>query len=199
MIATAVTTIIMKVNCSSFYAGDGVTVFLPEGFNPSDHLPSPAFVNEPEPAKGGQAHTCAIVPQFRRFLGKSIAVIETGDADLYGGGEVNGSLRRKGEFARYGIRVETTDGTATLHLTQTDGKLENRISKIRMGIHDGERIIYSDYVQGNTVSMEIPDTTCKGLNPERFRFTELEDYAVNKPVTLFELIKSEILKEQDQD
>lgn len=106
---------------------------------------------------------------------------------------------RKGEFARYGIRVETADGTATLHLTQTDGKLENRISKIRMGFLDGERITYSDYVQGDTVSMEIPDTTRKGLNPERFRFTELEDYSVNKPVTLFELIKSEILKEQDQD
>lgn len=103
---------------------------------------------------------------------------------------------RKGEFARYEVKVETSDGVATLSLAKIEGKMEGKLSKIRMGLLDGERITYSDFAEADTVSLKVPAASHKGLDTERFRFTELEDYSVNKPVTLMELIKSEIVKEQ---
>lgn len=84
----------MDIESRSFYSGDGVTVFEPVGFNPSDHLPSPIFVKELVPSEDGKDHSCSLKPEFRTRMGKSIAEINTGDADLYGGGEVNGRLRR---------------------------------------------------------------------------------------------------------
>lgn len=90
------------MNFKSFCAGDGIKVFEPEGFNPVNHLPSPAFVRDlcPVPDSSWNSDTIPAtspVPKFKRHFGKSIAIIETCDADLYGGGEVNGHLRRSGK------------------------------------------------------------------------------------------------------
>lgn len=86
----------MKINFKSYSAGDGVTVFIPDGFNAADHLPSPAFVTELAPV-ADDGRQCALHPAFKRVFGRSVAVVDTGDADLYGGGEVNSSLRRNGD------------------------------------------------------------------------------------------------------
>lgn len=87
----------MNLKFRSFCAGEGVTVFEPEGFDPVNHLPSPAFVRDLCPvSEAASGPDTALAPGFKRLFGKSIAVMATDGADLYGGGEVNGHLRRSG-------------------------------------------------------------------------------------------------------
>ena len=81
----------------SYTTGNGVAVFVPEGFDASQHLPSPIFVRELVPT-GEVPHDWQLRPQFTTENGKSIVSIHVGDnADLYGTGEVFGHLRRNGE------------------------------------------------------------------------------------------------------
>ncbi len=81
----------------SYTTTDGVAVFIPEGFDASQHLPSPIFVRELVP-QGNLPQDWQLRPQFTTENGKSIAAIHVGDdVDLYGTGEVFGHLRRNGE------------------------------------------------------------------------------------------------------
>lgn len=80
----------------AYLAADGVAVFEPKGFEPAQHLPSPIFAKALED-NGPVPEGWALNPVFSRLLGKNAVTIETGDADLYGGGEVYGDLRRNGE------------------------------------------------------------------------------------------------------
>lgn len=83
-----------------YMAADGVAVFIPEKFNPEDHLPSPIFLRDLVPV-GEVPSTWDLVPEFSTSDGKSVATLEVGDADLYGTGEVYGNLRRNGDRNLY--------------------------------------------------------------------------------------------------
>ena len=79
---------------SSFLAGDGIAVFYPADFDSTLTLPSLAIERDLKPQKA-MPSGWEIVPEFRTEDGKSIAEISCGpDVDLYGTGEVTGSLRR---------------------------------------------------------------------------------------------------------
>lgn len=77
-------------------AADGVAVFVPDGFNAADHLPSPIFVRDLVPVADVPS-AWTLVPSFGSEDGKSVMTLEVGDADLYGTGEVWGPLRRNGD------------------------------------------------------------------------------------------------------
>lgn len=71
----------MSLKFQSFCAEEGVTVFVPEGFDPVNHLPSPVFVRDLCPRSEAQhdaVQSQMPKPAFKRLFGKSIAVIETG-------------------------------------------------------------------------------------------------------------------------
>ncbi|MCQ2178101.1 MAG: DUF5110 domain-containing protein [Bacteroidales bacterium] len=77
---------------------DGVTVYEPQGFDPANHLPSPIFVRQPEPSfRSVPVKDSAPAPVFGTFFGLCTATLEVGDADIYGGGEVCGRLRRNND------------------------------------------------------------------------------------------------------
>jgi alpha-glucosidase len=79
---------------SSFLAGDRIAVFYPAGFDSTQTLPSLMMEKELVPQRAVPPDW-KIVPEFKTEGGKSVAVISYNrDADLYGTGEVTGSLRR---------------------------------------------------------------------------------------------------------
>jgi alpha-glucosidase len=79
---------------SSFMAGDGVAVFIPHGFDADGTLPSLILTRTLE-KKGRVPFDWTVKPVFSKNGGKYVAKIRyKGDADLYGTGEVTGSLRR---------------------------------------------------------------------------------------------------------
>lgn len=80
----------------SFLTRSGVAVFEPKGYDSSMHSPSPIFTDELR-KESDLSPDWKMQPSFRRFFGRNHAIIETGDADLYGTGEVRGNLRRNGD------------------------------------------------------------------------------------------------------
>lgn len=95
----------------SYLTTSGVSVFEPEGYVPSLHSPSPIFIEELKysaPLDDGWN----LRPSFRKRLGKNCVTIDTGDADLYGTGEVSGNLRRNGDRQ---IFWNTENPTGYLH------------------------------------------------------------------------------------
>jgi alpha-glucosidase len=79
---------------SSFLAYKGIAVFYPADFDSLQTLPSLVMEKELLPQKAVPSDW-KIVPEFKTEDGKSIAEIPCGsDVDLYGTGEVTGSLRR---------------------------------------------------------------------------------------------------------
>lgn len=80
----------------SYLAQDGVAVFIPEGFNPENHLPSPIFQRDLVPM-AQLPSGWELVPRFSTEDGKSVMTMDVDDADLYGTGEVYGPLRRNGD------------------------------------------------------------------------------------------------------
>lgn len=97
--------VLIAASCSSgsgvgrvYEVQPGVTVYEPAGYDSSQHSPSPIFLKELRPCGGGVSGLDAgLCPKFYRVWGKSVVSIDAGDADLYGGGEVSGNLRRNGD------------------------------------------------------------------------------------------------------
>lgn len=74
--------------------GNNIAVFYPENFEASSTLPSMALLSEPD-SIGPLPANWPVIPEFIIESGKNKAIIETEDnIDLYGTGEVVGSLRR---------------------------------------------------------------------------------------------------------
>lgn len=88
--------IFKRVAANVYAAGDSVSVFEPRHYDPSQHSPSPIFTGELLPLEGVDV-SCSLVPRFTKRFGRSVVTIDTGDADLYGTGEVEGNLRRNGD------------------------------------------------------------------------------------------------------
>ena len=79
---------------SSYLAGEGVAVFIPNGFDSAETQPSLIFSRILE-KKASVPFDWAIKPVFSKNGGKAVAKIRfKGDVDLYGTGEVTGPLRR---------------------------------------------------------------------------------------------------------
>jgi alpha-glucosidase len=79
---------------TSFLTAEGIAVFYPAGFDSLQTLPSFAIGKDLLPWKDIPSGW-KIIPDFTRENGKSIAKIACGGyVDLYGSGEVKGSLRR---------------------------------------------------------------------------------------------------------
>ncbi|HAC40440.1 MAG TPA: alpha-glucosidase [Rikenellaceae bacterium] len=96
LVAIAAAFVLGSCTSRNYMTADGVAVFVPEGFDASQHLPSPIFLEDLE------RHGCVpskwkLVPQFSSENGKSVVRINVADADLYGTGEVWGPLRRNGD------------------------------------------------------------------------------------------------------
>lgn len=81
---------------ASFVSDDRVAVFYPDGYDASQHSPSPIFVQEPT-AIHALPSDWQLRPVFSVRDGSAVATIHVGDGvDLYGTGEVTGPLRRNG-------------------------------------------------------------------------------------------------------
>ncbi|MCQ2167781.1 MAG: DUF5110 domain-containing protein [Bacteroidales bacterium] len=80
----------------AYLVRDGVAVFEPQGYDATQHSPSPIFISEPVSVNGAPSpDNWELKPQFGHTLfGKSTVEFSCGDADLYGTGEVSGNLRR---------------------------------------------------------------------------------------------------------
>ncbi len=97
-VLVAIAAVFVLGSCTSrnYMTADGVAVFVPEGFDASQHLPSPIFL-EDLARHGCVPSKWELVPQFSNENGKSVVRINVADADLYGTGEVWGPLRRNGD------------------------------------------------------------------------------------------------------
>jgi len=74
--------------------GENIAVFYPDSFNATETLPSMALLTEPQ-VIGQVPADWAVTPEFFIESGKNCARIYTEEGtDLYGTGEVTGSLRR---------------------------------------------------------------------------------------------------------
>ena len=81
----------------SYMASADVAVFYPAGYDAAAHSPSPIFIRELAP-QGAVSPAWKLRPAFSTEDGKSVVRIKAdADADLYGGGEVWGPLRRNGK------------------------------------------------------------------------------------------------------
>jgi len=82
---------------SSFMADPNVAVFYPAQYNSAAHSPSPIFVHDLSPI-GPVAQDWTLRPTFSSNDSLSIFTLPIGaNDDLYGTGEVTGSLRRNGK------------------------------------------------------------------------------------------------------
>lgn len=86
----------MAMAQAAFVSDDQVAVFYPQGYDASQHQPSPIFEREPA-AIWPLSDNWQLRPVFSIQDGKNMATIKVGDdVDLYGTGEVTGPLRRNG-------------------------------------------------------------------------------------------------------
>ena len=84
----------------SYMAGPGIAVFYPVAYDASAHSPSPIFEQDLAPV-GQVPSAWRIRPVYSTQDGKNICTLRVdADADLYGGGEVWGPLRRNGKTIR---------------------------------------------------------------------------------------------------
>ena len=85
----------------SYMASADVAVFYPAGYDAAAHSPSPIFIRELAP-QGAVSPAWKLRPSFSTEDGKSVVRIKVdADADLYGGGEVWGPLRRNGKTIEF--------------------------------------------------------------------------------------------------
>ena len=85
----------------SYMASADVAVFYPARYDAAAHSPSPIFIRELAP-QGAVSPAWKLRPAFSTEDGKSVVRIKVdADADLYGGGEVWGSLRRNGKTIEF--------------------------------------------------------------------------------------------------
>ena len=85
----------------AYMAGKGVAVFYPANYDASAHSPSPIFERELYPT-GEVPADWKIRPVYSRSEKEQVVTLHIGeDADLYGGGEVWGSLRRNGKTIEF--------------------------------------------------------------------------------------------------
>ena len=82
---------------ASFVTSDRVAVFYPAGYDASQHQPSPIFEHEPV-ATQTLPDSWQVCPVFSEDGSRNVATLSVGkNIDLYGTGEVTGSLRRNGK------------------------------------------------------------------------------------------------------
>ncbi|MBR4188042.1 MAG: DUF5110 domain-containing protein [Bacteroidaceae bacterium] len=85
----------------SYMASEDVAVFYPAQYDAAAHSPSPIFIRELAP-QGPVSSLWKLRPAFSTEDGKSVVRIKVdADADLYGGGEVWGPLRRNGKTIEF--------------------------------------------------------------------------------------------------
>lgn len=85
----------------SYMASKDVAVFYPAQYDAAAHSPSPIFIRELAP-QGAVSPSWKLRPVFSTEEGKSVVRIKVdADADLYGGGEVWGPLRRNGKTIEF--------------------------------------------------------------------------------------------------
>ncbi len=85
----------------SYMASKDVAVFYPAQYDAAAHSPSPIFIRELAP-QGPVSSAWKLRPVFSTEEGKSVVRIKVdADADLYGGGEVWGPLRRNGKTIEF--------------------------------------------------------------------------------------------------
>jgi len=85
----------------SYMVSADVAVFYPAQYDASAHSPSPIFIRELAP-QGTVDASWKLRPAFSTEEGKSVVRIKVdADADLYGGGEVWGPLRRNGKTIEF--------------------------------------------------------------------------------------------------
>ena len=85
----------------SYMASQDVAVFYPAQYDAAAHSPSPNFIRELAP-QGAVSPSWKLHPVFSTEEGKSVVRIKVdADADLYGGGEVWGPLRRNGKTIEF--------------------------------------------------------------------------------------------------
>ena len=85
----------------SYMASPDVAVFYPAQYDAAAHSPSPIFIRELAP-QGPVSSLWKLRPAFSTEDGKSVVRIKVdADADLYGGGEVWGPLRRNGKTIEF--------------------------------------------------------------------------------------------------
>lgn len=85
----------------SYMSAPGVAVFYPENYDASAHAPSPIFERELYPI-GAVPEDWKIRPVYSQAGNEQIVTLHVGDeVDLYGGGEVWGSLLRNGKTIEF--------------------------------------------------------------------------------------------------
>ena len=85
----------------SYMTSQDVAVFYPAQYDAAAHSPSPIFIRELAP-QGPVSSAWKLRPVFSTEEGKSVVRIRVdADADLYGGGEVWGPLRRNGKTIEF--------------------------------------------------------------------------------------------------
>ena len=85
----------------AYMAGKGVAVFYPANYDASAHSPSPIFERELYPI-GEVPSDWRIRPVYSQSDKEQVVTLHVGeDVDLYGGGEVWGSLRRNGKTIEF--------------------------------------------------------------------------------------------------
>ena len=85
----------------SYMTSKDVAVFYPAQYDAAAHSPSPIFIRELAP-QGAVSSAWKLRPVFSTEEGKSVVRIKVdADADLYGGGEVWGPLRRNGKTIEF--------------------------------------------------------------------------------------------------
>ena len=133
----------------SYMASEDVAVFYPAQYDAAAHSPSPIFIRELAP-QGPVSSAWKLRPVFSTEEGKSVVRIKVdADADLYGGGEVWGPLRRNGKTIEF-WNVDTPcygvdDGT---HLYQGNSSYSSDILLTYRGgkIYNGRSTYDSDVV-----------------------------------------------------
>ena len=81
---------------------------------------------------------------------------------------------RDGHFARYELKAETVGKNIQVSIRKVEGKDEAKPRMIRVGYVTDQKITYSPWTSGETVSMKVVKDKTNSLVLKGLKFVELE-------------------------
>lgn len=106
----------------------------------------------------------------------------------------DGFAYRNGEYARYEIKAELSEGIARVAMTKVAGNMAEKARMLRVGLVQDGNVTYSGWFGSadGTAAIAQSGDDVKSLDASSLEFVHLENGSVSKPLTKWQLIKSNI-------
>lgn len=165
----------------SYMSAPGVAVFYPAKYDASAHAPSPIFERELYPI-GEVPADWKIRPVYSQAGNEQVVTLQVGeDVDPDAEGKAVGTLYedardgfeyRDGHFARYELKAETIGKQVNVSIRKVEGKDEAKPRVLRVGYVTDQKITYSPWTSGESVTMKVVKDKTDTLVLKGLKFVE---------------------------